>query len=286
MATLVGEIPGIDSISEDAEGIRKIERQFRVKDATSSFDALRCGGIPARFEAHPEDFLSVAMNGAAKPEKNGEPGFYIVTITYSNDYKSQPQDERPEVSWEDEEFTTILLEDRNGTPVINAAGDRYEEPIEVSESRPVLRVVRNESFFDQLQAYKYNRSTNSDTFYGAVPGTMRVKMTGRQMWRDDQEYWQVTYLFRYNPTGWQPQVLEQGLRQIVMVPDPLGGGGSFPIKTMCTVKGKAEYDSEPVTYSVPLDADGKQVDPDLLPGAAVYTEWEHLEPLPYNALGV
>lgn len=285
MAVLVGEIPGVDSISEDAEGIRQIERQFRVKDATSSYDALRCGGIPARFEAHPEDFLSVAMNGAAKPEKNGEPGFYIVTITYSNDYKSQPQDERPEVSWEDEEFTTVLMEDRNGNPVINAAGDRYEEPIEVSESRPVLRVVRNESFFDQLQAYKYNRSTNSDTFYGAVPGTMRVKVTGRQMWRDDQEYWQVTYVFRYDPTGWQPQVLEQGLHQIVSSPDPIGGG-TIDVKVRCTTKGKDAHDSEPVNYSVPIDADGKQIDPDSLPGAAVYTEWEHLEPLPYNALGV
>lgn len=284
MATLIGEIPGSDTASENEEGIRELVRKFRVQTsgAERGFSALRASGLPVRYEAHPEDPLSFAFKGSVAPDSN-QPGFYIVTITYSNDYNQDVTQERPEVSWEDEEYERVVDKDRNGDPILNAAGDRYEEPVIFTDSRPVLRHSRNEQFFDQLQAYQYNRSVNSDTFYGAAPGTMRVKITAQQKWRDDVEYWRVTYLFRYNPDGWQPEVLEQGLYQKIDIGSP---GTPVIAKMSCTVKGKSPGDSEPVSYAVPIDADGKQIDPDDLPDDAVYTQYEVLTPLPYLALGV
>lgn len=284
MATVVAEVPGSDACSEDSEGVRELTRVFRVKCESGeyAYSALRATGIPARFEVHPEDSQSVAYKGSCRSQGD-ERGYYLVTITYSNKHKEDVTLERPDVSWEDEEYEKVADKDINGDAILNAAGDRYEEPVTFSDSRPVLKHSRNEQFFDQLQAYRYNRSINSDTFYGAAPGTMRVKITAQQMWRDDIEYWRVTYLFRYNPDGWQPEVLEQGLYQKSDIGTP---GSPVYLKTPCTVKGKSVNDSDPVSYSVPIDADGKQIDPDDLPTSAVYTQWEVLQSLPYLALGV
>jgi len=285
MATVTAEVPGSDSVTEDEGGNRELTRVFAVKCNTGeyAYSAMRASGIPARYEQHPEDPDAYAYKASVRSQGN-ERCYYHVTITYSTLKRQDPADELPEVSWEDEEFERTVEKDRNDDAILNAAGDRYEEPVTFTDSRPVLRVVRNEPVFDPLAAYQYNRSVNSDTFYGAVPGTMRAKITGDMKWRDGVQYWRVTYVFRYNPDGWQPEVLEQGLYQIASVDD--GSGGTEDRKLPCTVKGKSPNDSEPVSYAVPIDADGKQIDPDDLPTNAVYTQWDIFNELPFANLNI
>jgi len=285
MATVTAEVPGSDTVTEDESGERELTRVFSVKCDVGeyAYAAMRATGIPARYEQHPEDPDAYAYKASVRSQGN-ERRYYHVTITYSTLKKQDPAEERPEVSWEDEEFERVAEKDRDDAAILNAAGDRYEEPVSFTDSRPVLRVVRNEPVFDQALAYQYNRAVNSDTFYGAAPGKMRVKITGAQRWRDGVPYWSVTYLFRYNPDGWQPEVLEQGLYQIAEVDDRVGG--TEDRKVPCTVKGKAPHDSEPVSYAVPIDADGKQIDPDDLPANAVYTQWNIFDELPFANLNI
>ena len=110
----------------------------------------------------------------------------------------------------------------------------------------------------------------------AAPGTLRVRITASEQWSGDAAYWACSYVFRYNPNGWQPKILEAGLYQLD------GTGEKIP----CTEKGASPYDSQQVTHPVPIDANGLQIDPSTLPGAAVYTQWDVLPELPYAALGV
>jgi len=248
-----------------------------------SYAVADASGLPSLGNAHPEDPVSLCVDVEARPV-NGEPSIWLVTCKYTNDLPNDtiddddPMSVRPKASWGFEDHSRFVDKDRDDDPILNTAGDRYDDPIELVDSFPVLTIVRNRLTFSATQAYNYNNSVNSDTFRGAAPGTLRVRMTASEEWKGDAAYWAVTYVFRYNPNGWQPKVLEAGLYQKV-------SGSRIP----CYVKGENPYDSEPVSVPVPLDANGAQIDPTTLtdnPPPTVYTTWNVLPELPYNSLGV
>ena len=279
------------------------------KNDASTVAAL-AAGVPALGDYH-TDNQSRVINVQAKP-KGSEPGVWIVTVKYSNDLPKKDIEETDPISvdqvesWSTEERTKYVTTDINGKQILNAANDRYDEPIEVTASYPTLTVKRNESFFNTTTAFSYNNALNSDTFRGAEPGTMRVRITAEQAHQDDTDYWKVTYVFSYNPDGWQATILEAGLYQYGYVPAPVN---DF-IKSPCTEKGDDTRVGTPVRQPVPLyakntDADGnikndavdaffsatttgvpvgQQIDPSNLPDHAMYTTWKVYRELPFANL--
>ena len=248
-----------------------------------SYAVSVASGVPTLGSAHPEDAVSLCVDVDAKPI-GGEPNAWIIVCKYTNDLPDDTIDDddpisvRAKSAWGADEFSRFVSQDRDGNPILNTAGDRYEDPIEVVDSFPTLSIVKNSLSFSASNAFAYNNSTNSDTFKGAAPGTMRVRITAAEEWKGDSAYWVVNYLFRYNPNGWQPTVLEAGLYQKVL-----------SSRVPCFIKGAQPHDSEPVTHPVPLDATGEQIDPTTLtntPSPVVYTTWNVLPELPYAALGV
>ena len=245
-----------------------------------SWTVARATGVPSLGDAHPEDSIALCTDIDAKVV-GSEPNVWTVSCKYTNDLPEDsiddddPTSQRPDQSWGSDDFSRFVSEDRDGNAILNTAGDRYEEPIEVVDSFPVLTVTRNRNSFNVATAYAYNNSVNSDTYRGAAPGTLRVKITATERWKGDAPYWETSYVFRYNPHGWQPKVLESGLYQ-------MWNSNKLP----CTEKGAEAYDSDPVTHPVPLDVNGRQIDPANLPGNAYYTTWNTLPELSYAALGV
>lgn len=246
-----------------------------------SYAVATAAGVPALGNAHPEDAVSLCTDVDAKPNASA-PNVWTITCKYTNDLPSDDIDEEDptllqvDESWGFDDFSRFVSEDRDGNAILNTAGDRYEDPIEMVDSFPTLTIKKNKLSFSAADAFAYNNSTNSDTFKGAAPGTLRVRITATKEFRGGDVYWAYTYVFRYNPEGWQPKVLETGLYQLD------GSGNRIP----CTELGAAAHDSEPVTHPVPLDVNGLQIDPSTLPGAAYYTTWNVLPELPYANLGV
>ena len=245
-----------------------------------SYAVASAAGVPAIGSAHPEDAVALCVDVDAKVV-GSEPNVWNISCKYTNDLPEEdiddddPTSQRPVSDWSFEEMSRYASEDRDGNPILNSAGDRYEDPIEIVDSFPTLSIKVNKLSFSAADAYAYNNSVNSDTYRGAAPGTLRVRITASEQWNGDSAYWACNYVFRYNPNGWQPKILEAGLYQKVL-------SSRIP----CYVKGVTPHDSEAVTHPVPLDADGMQIDPNTLPAAAVYTQWNVLPELPYAGLGV
>ena len=255
----------------------------QTDNSEGSYAVSLATGVPRLGDAHPEDPASLCVSVDAKP-KNGEPEVWSVSCKYTNDLPDDTIDDddptsiRKKSSWSFEEHIRAVGQDRDDNPIINTAGDRYDEPLEVVDSLPTLTITKNKNSFNAQTAFDYNNSVNSDTFRGAEPGTLRVRITATEEWKGDSAYWATTYVFKYNPNGWQPTILESGMYQKVL-----------SSRVPCYIKGETPHDSEPVTHPVPLDADGAQIDPTTFsntPSPIVYTQWDVLPELPYSTLGV
>jgi len=280
------------TVGRDRVRSHKLTYQVKTNDPTdTSAMIVQSGyaGLPVQFvTAHPDDATCVATSLDSCDRLESDPNTWHLTYTFDNatkDYYSSddgdPTAAEIALDWGVETTTRAVTKDRDDAPILNAAGDPFE-PLEVEDNQMVLTIERPEASFDVTVAGAYNNAINSDTFYGAEPKTLRVRITAKRAFRNQISYFNVRYEFKYRPQGWQPKLLQQGLRQLIDDPDNPGE----KLKVPCFVAADGGvYTSDPVTSPVPLDADGLQVPVADLPAAAVYTEVNVFDELDFNALG-
>ena len=272
------------------EGKLSHTRAFIVQTSKddASLVAATAAGIPAIGDGHADGQSRVAS--VAAKTKGGEPGVFVVTVKYNNDMEKEKVEEIDPVSqdqtesWGTEERTHYATTDKGGNEILNSAGDRYDEPIEVPQVNPTLTIKRNEPYFNASTAFSYNNSLNDRTFRGGDQGKWRVRITAEQSRQDFTDYWKVTYVFSYNENGWQPNILEAGLYQ--KYDAARTGAAPNIVRSPCTEHGDGSRIGTPVRQPVPLDALGKQIDPDTLPGTAVYTQWDIYHYINFDNLGL
>ncbi|MEL6898751.1 MAG: hypothetical protein AAFP90_21850, partial [Planctomycetota bacterium] len=94
--------------------------------------------------------------------------------------------------------------DVDGRPVGNSAGDRFERIPLVDDSRPVLRIVRNERTFDEKLAVQLRDCLNRSQWRGWAKHAVKIgNIVGRQVYdRREGLYWAVTYEFVFQFGTW------------------------------------------------------------------------------------
>lgn len=293
--------------------VRSYKLTYRVKtDAPTDTAAMimldTSIGLPVQFVTQmPDDPGAVAVSLDGCDRLDDDPNSWDVKYTFDNATRqrdssngSDPTDLDPIYDWGVETITRHTTKDRNDKSRLNAAGDPFE-PREVEDYVNFLTVERCELTFNLAVAGAYNNSVNSDSFYGADPGTMRVKITPKQQFRNGIEYFKVRYEFHYKPQGWQGRELQQGLYQLVdsdvEVTPPTMPPTYVKMKIPCfELADGGQFTSEAVKAPVPIAADGRQLTPDELkgdpsagppvPSAAVYAEFVDYPELPYSALNI
>ena len=141
--------------------------------------------------------------------------FYTVTVTYSTKFDNQ-QNQNPllrpvKVNLDFTVFRKVVTHDLNGYPITNSAGDPPSEPVEIDAVHPLLKFTRNEASQPFSLMLDYAQATNSDSFYGAAPGTVRVMIRcGDVQTENDVQFYQVEYTFEYRKEGWDPRFLNIG----------------------------------------------------------------------------
>ncbi len=168
---------------------------------------------------HDQFAFATKIDAQIDPDCNDDSS-WVVSVEYApydpTQFPENPLNHPVKISWGENRFEQTCFEDRNGDPVVNSAGDYFDPPISIDDSRPTLRIVRNERSYSPTYALSWKDTINTDTFYGFPPGTVKMSTP-----LGDLEYnpvcgfyYVITYQFEINPDGWKKQILDQGMRQI------------------------------------------------------------------------
>lgn len=117
---------------------------------------------------------------------------------------------------ESETFTVLVDEDKDNAPIVNAAGKKFDEPIEEESTRLVLVAQRNLSSLDQIiaQMVTYQGRVNSATYRGeaARRWLCRSIVASDIQEQNSVQFYSVTYrlALRENGLKWNKRILNQG----------------------------------------------------------------------------
>lgn len=199
------------------------------------------------------------------------------------DISSSPIDNAVIISWRNASTDEAIDQDWNGNPIVNVNG----EPIEgISEriSDQVATIERNFLAVNLAAVSAYLKSVNSDQFLGFAAGTGRLMdYQATNIIQDGVAgFWKVTAAIQfrepYNTTpakAWYKRVRHEG----------------FTVRKSAGEKPQIAWDEPtktPVTKPILLAANGTRlpIPADATTAAAHWLEFQTLNPLPYNALGL
>ncbi|QDV23426.1 hypothetical protein [Aureliella helgolandensis] len=196
-----------------------------------------------------------------------------VTVEFGDPGLQRPDNplaEPPTVEWgyEDRQFETVY--DVNGDPILNAAGDRYDEIVYADDFRRKLTITRNEASFDRTTADALGNRLNVAAWRGYAAKTVKLKpIIARDAYNAFiGQYWVVTYEFTFAPiaSDWKRPILEAGIYELVS-----------------SAKKRIIVDGKPAAWPVPLKANGEHLPAG---GTPVYRLWELLYTADFDLLNL
>ncbi|HEV7281058.1 MAG TPA: hypothetical protein VGN57_12710 [Pirellulaceae bacterium] len=210
---------------------------------------------------------------------------WLVTCKYSTEEKEKcsedtienPLQEPPKVSYGKQNITEAVQKDKNDKPILNKAGEPFEQAVERTLSLRTISITRNESSFDEENAADFENTVNSSSIWGKEKGTVlceSITAEGPNYYGSCLKYWTVTYEFVVKKDGWKRKILNAGFKH-------------FESASSDELVIAKDGDDE-VTKPVLLKEDGtrqKEKDEDgvLIPH---YLEFEIEEERPFSSLGL
>lgn len=166
--------------------------------------------------------------------------------TFSNDPSLWPI----KVSFGGDKTEKVIAKDKADNPIVNSAGDPFDPPITIDDSRSTMTVTRNElvSAFDITLAEMYRDKINSADWNGfeALSVKCGIITTSEPQYDSNAQvyYYTVTYPFTIDRKGWLKDILDAGCNELDAdgVPAP--------------IMNKGQQVSDPV----PLDGTGHRLD--------------------------
>jgi hypothetical protein len=264
--------------SQIKDGKRSEVRVFIVKcddprDGTAAAVTGNDGAraVPMYKEQHPVATMCVASSIEANPIPNTPLHFEVVAEYTDGDVTDQPVHplERPwDFAWGAVEFTEPYFVDRSPVPkpVVNSAGDTFENNFERDSGEMTITLTRNEATHDANEAETYSHTVNDavvtldDTGYAR--GTLKMSpITAQKVtetWQGEQVvYYRKTYIIKARRNGWHDQPLDLGFNELKDVVTGGRGGreGGIPFKQRTPIVDAA---SLRVQKPWPLDGTGKR----------------------------
>lgn len=248
--TLKEEIPS-GRTARNSKGARTYTRKFRVtsNDKTDGpFEVGSTSGLPLIGSAHPEDANAFCVELTVE---NTDPfAGWTVTANYSDERQidDDPTNDEAEISWGSEQFQKPAVFDLNNNLILNSAGDPFDPPAMMDDSRRVVTVSKNLAVVPAW-ILDYQDAVNSDVFSvdGLSIGVGKAKMqsvtVSPKQRRNSTVFRVVNFTIHLQRDGWLLDILDAGFRRIV-------SGGRENIRNQ---------DGELITAPVPLNGFGQPI---------------------------
>ena len=271
----IGEDPSGRS-AQNTKGARTYVRKFKLRttsQADGPFAVGSNGSLPIIGNTHPEDANAFCIS--LQVENTNPWAGWTVTANYSDErtIDDTPTDDAASISWGSEQFQKPAVFDLSGNLIVNSAGDPFDPPAMMDDSRRVVTVEKNLAVVPTW-ILDYQDAVNSDAFTvdGVSIGIGKAKMQNvtvspRQR-RNGTTFRTVTFTIHLQRDGWLLDILDAGFREKV-------SGGRRNIKN--------NGDGEAPTAPVPLDGNGQPID-DPTPTNCVFLQFAVYKTRPFSSL--
>lgn len=195
--------------------------------------------VPAYRSPHPKSDGTRALSISAEPHNDSDLHFRV-TVEYAiPDFGEVPDDplKMPaEITYGATESTEPYLYDRSpepedwapstdgtwrGRPVVNSAGDRFDEFRERESSEEMITVVTNEATYSSRAMRAYRQTVNAEdiTIDGETypAGTLKLSpITAQRIWHEPTAkfYYRVIKVVKSREEGWNDYVLDLGTAEL------------------------------------------------------------------------
>jgi hypothetical protein len=124
------------------------------------------------------------------------------------------------IKWGVSTFTKGLEKDKDGTAILNKAGDHYAQTPQIEDCRDVISVTINQAVNPKSIAPLFRNRVNQAAWNGYAARTVLcrgIEISERKSFLTPADtqvyYWEVNYLFEINLDTWKVEILEQGYRE-------------------------------------------------------------------------
>jgi len=250
----------IQDKSKTASSLRRYTRVFRVVTETVTDEAVKVRDLLKENKGivlgswYPEDTLARCRRIRARQESFSK-HVWLVTCAYSTEFEVEedPLSDPPRITWNTDQYTRPYHKDRSGNAILNAAGERFDPPVEGDDSRWAVSIQVNVAAVPLwLLGYANAINNGAISIDGVTAEEECAKMhsitIGEEQMRNDVVFRVLTMQIQFRgkddrDEGWKEQTLNDGLNQKV---------DGKPVK--CKDK-----DGHPVTEPVLLNLDGTQM---------------------------
>lgn len=193
---------------------------------------------------------------AVKPKcVSGYVHFHVVcTFSSERELAEDPTDEPALTEWDGEQFQRPLVVDEDGNVVCNSAGDPFDPPEMIDDSR-LISVTTKNVLTVPTWVMEYSNAVNSDTFtldgfpVGIGQAKMQTPKVSKPMTRNGITYREVQITIHYREEGWVSNLTDVGFRER----DEYGVLRNIKVEN-------SDGELEDVTAPVPLDGAGHALD--------------------------
>lgn len=141
----------------------------------------------------------------------------------------------PKITFGFAKYQKVIVKDLNDVPCTNSAGQPFDPPVEIDDSRPVLTVVKNVPAFDFSVAVAYQDAVSTDPFFGSPAGTAKIdSLSAEFAFENGLAYWVQTAVVHFRREGWKLKLLDAGYMKkdasgnLVTITDKYGHPFSAP----------------------------------------------------------
>jgi hypothetical protein len=217
----------------NTKGQRTYERRFKLETSQKSEGPFAVGShasLPIIGNTHPEDANAFCVSLSV--ENNNPWKGWTVTANYSDErvLDDDPTQDAAEIAWNSEQFQKVAVVDRSGNVICNSAGDLFDPPAMIDDSRRVVTVTKNLAVVPTW-ILDYQDAVNSDSFTvdGVSIAVGKAKMqavtVGPKQRRNATVFRTVTFTMHLQRDGWALDILDAGFNR----KDPADATKRIPI---------------------------------------------------------
>lgn len=259
--TMLGMIPESREASNE-KGIRTYSEAYWLTTDQKTDGCYEVGSHPdLPFVGMVHDSDAGAWCVGVKPKCTSGYVHFHVVCTYSSERElaEDPTDEPALTEWDGEQFQRPLVIDEDGNIACNSAGDPFDPPEMIDDSRLISVTTKN---LATVPAWimEYSNAVNSDSFtldgvtFAIGAAKMQTPRISKPQSRNGISFREVQITIHYREEGWLSNIIDAGFREYV------GGSGSGSGSGGVLRNIRNAGDDELPAAPVPLDGNGQALE--------------------------